>query len=80
VQVRQWFLDLSGPQGVIRVSGSGFPPDSMRIPPQWLPATAPSVVSASLLYFQSAQVREPPGDYIGNISMDARLQWLVLLR
>ena len=80
VQVRQWFLDLSGPGGVIRVSGGGFPPDSMRIPPQWLPATPPATVIASLLYYQSAQTRDPPGDYIGNVAMDARLQWIVRLQ
>jgi len=80
VNTRQWFLDLSGPGGVIRVSGNGYPPDSMRIPPQWLPATPPANINASLLYYQSGQVREPPGDYVGNISMDARLQWLVQLR
>ena len=80
VQTRQWFLDLSGPAGVIRVSGGGFPPDSMRIPPQWLPATPPATVIASLLYYQSAQTRDPPGDYIGNVAMDARLQWVVRLQ
>ncbi|NJD10776.1 MAG: hypothetical protein FIB01_10220 [Gemmatimonadetes bacterium] len=80
VQVRQWYLDLSGPAGTIRVSGSGFPPDSMRVPPQWLPGTAPAPLLASLLCYQSAQTRDPPGDYIGNIAMDARTQWVVRLR
>jgi hypothetical protein len=80
VQVRQWFLDLVGSQGVIRVSGNGYPPDSMRIPPQWLPATPPATVTASLLYYQSGQVNEPPGDYRGNLAMDVRLQWVVRLR
>jgi len=37
-------------------------------------------VTASLLYYQSVQVREPPGDYIGNVAMDARLQWTIILR
>ena len=80
VQTRQWYLDLSGPGGVIRVSGSGFPPDSMRIPPQWLPGTAPAKITASLLYYQSVQTRDPPGDYVGNISLDARVQWTVRLQ
>jgi len=79
-QTRQWFLTLNGPLGNIQVSGSGYPPDSMRVPPQWLPGTPPARINASLLYYQSAQLRDPPGDYIGNVSMDARLQWVVLLR
>lgn len=80
VQVRQWFLDLSGPGGVIRVSGANYPPDTLRIPPQWLPGTAPATVLASLLYYQSVQLREPPGDYVGNVALDARLQWVLRLR
>jgi len=80
VQVRQWYLDLVGSSGSIRVSGSGAPPDSMRIPPQWLPATPPATLLASLLFYQSAQTRDPPGDYIGNVAMDARVQWTVRLQ
>jgi hypothetical protein len=80
VQVRQWFLTLSGPAGTIQVSGSGFPPDTLRVPPQFLPGTPPTTIAASLIYYQSAQLREPPGDYIVNVSMDARVQWVVLLQ
>jgi len=79
-QTRQWYLSLSGPAGVIQVSGSGAPPDTMRVPPQWLPAEPPGTVIASLLFYQSAQVRDPPGDYIGNVAMDARVQWIILLQ
>jgi hypothetical protein len=52
----------------------------MRIPPQWLPAEPPGTVFASLLFYQSVQVRDPPGDYIGNVAMDARVQWTILLQ
>lgn len=80
VQVRQWYLTFSGPAGTIQVSGSGFPPDTLRVPPQFLPGTPPATILASLIYYQSAQVREPPGDYIVNVSMDARTQWVVRLQ
>lgn len=80
VQVRQWFMDLNGPTGTFRLSGTGFPPDTLRIPPQWIPATGPASVFASLLYYQSATLRPEPGDYIGSISMDARVQWSIRVR
>jgi hypothetical protein len=79
-QTRQWYLNLSGPGGSIQVSGSGLPPDSLRIPPQFLPGTPPATINAQLLYYQSLQVRPPPGDYIGNISMDTRVLWVIRLR
>lgn len=78
--VRQWFLDLTGPTGSIRVSGTGLPPDTLRIPPQWIPANGPAGVAASLIFFQSATLRPPPGDYIGAFSLDARVQWQITVR
>jgi hypothetical protein len=79
-QVRQWFLNLSGSAGTIQVSGSGYPPDTLRVPPQFLPGTPPATIIASLLFYQSVQTRAPPGDYIGNIAMDTRALWVLRLR
>jgi hypothetical protein len=79
-QVRQWFLNLSGSAGTIQVSGSGYPPDTLRVPPQFLPGTPPTTIIASLLFYQSVQTRAPPGDYIGNIAMDTRALWVLRLR
>lgn len=78
--VRQWFLDLNGPTGTFRVSGTGLPPDTLRIPPQWIPVSGPAGVSASLIFYQSATLRPAPGDYIGAFSLDARLQWQITVR
>ena len=75
----QWFLELRGSAGVINVSGSGAPPDTLRIPSQFLPAGTGKRVDATLIYFQSATIVSQPVPYIASVTLDVRTEWIILL-
>ena len=75
---RQWFLELRGQSSVINVSGSGAPPDTLRIPSQFLPAGTGGRVDATLIYFQSATVVAQPVPYITSVTLDVRTEWIIL--
>lgn len=75
---RQWFLTLSPSSGgSYRVSSDGLPPIPVSVPPRWIPEG--DTVRVRLIFSQSATVRDPPGDYIGAISVDSWFLWSVVV-
>jgi hypothetical protein len=72
---RQWFLTLSSDSGVFRLSSDGFPPDSIVVPPHWVPPG--DTVHVRLIFSQSTTLSDPPGDYLGLIAIDTWLFWTV---
>jgi hypothetical protein len=76
-RTQQWFLELRGDRGSIRVSGDGVPPEILRIPSQFVPPAPDGTVDITLIYFQSATTRPPPGDYITSVTLDVRTQWIL---
>jgi hypothetical protein len=76
---RQWFLELRGDAGSIRVSGDGPPPPVLRIPSQFIPPAPDRQVEAFLIYFQSATISQAPVTYIASVTLDVRLQWIIRL-
>jgi hypothetical protein len=77
---RQWFIDIRAGASSFRVSGDGPVPLSLRIPAEWIPVSPDNRATVSLIYFQTAQLRTPPGTYLGNITLDTRLNWVVLFQ
>jgi hypothetical protein len=75
---RQWFLELTGAGGSIHVSGDGTPPQTIRVPVQFIPMGAGNRVDATLIYFQSATVVNQPVPYISSATLDVRTQWVIL--
>ena len=78
-QTRSWALDLVSAESNFRIGGGGAPPDSIRIPPQFIPAAQNGRISAVLTYFQSGVYRPAPGDYLMNLTADVRVRWLIRL-
>ncbi|MEO5510666.1 MAG: hypothetical protein ABIV28_04200 [Longimicrobiales bacterium] len=76
---QQWFLELRGDFGSIRVSGDGPPPTTLRIPSQFIPAAPDKRVEISLIYFQSATTIPAPGNYIAAVTLDTRVAWVLKL-
>jgi hypothetical protein len=76
-QIRQWFLRLAGRSGAFNVSADGPPPDTIFIPARWIPAG--DSLEVRLIFNQSSVLHDPPGDYIGLITLDTRLFWTLLL-
>jgi hypothetical protein len=74
--VQQWFLTLDGEQGDFRVSADGPPPDPLLIPAYWIPAG--TRVEARLAYIQSVRVGAT-SDYVGLVTLDARLRWTFII-
>lgn len=76
---RQWFLTLSPSSGgrSYRVSSDGLPPIPVSVPPRWIPEG--DTVRVRLIFSQSATVRDPSGDYIGDISVDSWFLWTVVV-
>jgi hypothetical protein len=75
---RQWFLELAGAGGTIHVSGDGLPPDTLRIPSQFIPMGSGDEVDASLIYFQSAVVVAQPVPYVSSVTLDVRTAWIIV--
>ncbi len=74
--IRQWFLTLTSGDHSFRLSSDGSPPDSIRVPPNWIPVG--DTVHARLIFTQSHVLNESPGDYTGVITADTRLFWFIL--
>jgi len=74
---RQWFLDIRSGNRVFRLSSDGLPPLTLRIPAAWVPSTDPRAFM-SLIYFQTGQVRTPNGLYAANLTLDTRMNWVVV--
>ncbi|MEX2281968.1 MAG: hypothetical protein WEE89_05755 [Gemmatimonadota bacterium] len=79
-QIRQWFLELATNESSFRISGPGDPPDSLRIPPYWLPPASDGRVTAFLTYYVSGVYRPAPGDYLLILGASIRLRWNIRLQ
>jgi hypothetical protein len=77
--LRQWFLTLQSASTTLRISADAPPPATLTIPREFVP-TDSGTVSILLSDRQSTTLRPPPGDYVGIVSLDARLRWTVLVR
>lgn len=75
---RQWFLDIRSGFRVFRLSSDGPPPMTLRIPPSFIPAGGGGPLSISLIYFQSAQLGSGTPDYQASLTLDTRINWVVL--
>jgi len=75
--IRQWFLTLSGASPSFRVSSDGLPPTTLRIPVEWVPTPANGFIVVTLSYFQGGQQQGPSRDYIGNITFNITLRWII---
>lgn len=72
--LRQWFLQLIG-NVAFRISSDGFPPEELRIPPQFVPASVTKLVVIQMSFFQSAQIFS--NTYVGNFGHNVILQWVI---
>ena len=75
--VRQWFLTLSSGDRSYRVSSNGMPPIPVSVPPRWIPEG--DTVRVRLIFSQSAVLTEPPGDYVGAVTIDSWFLWTVVV-
>ena len=75
----QWFLTLNGARGTFRLGGDDEPPGRIFIAPEYLPVSEPGTVRATLIYQKSRRFSQPPNDYIGNLALDTRLVWIIVL-
>lgn len=76
--IRQWFLTLSGDEGIFRLAADGVPPALIQVPRVWVPPpSADGIVTADLIYFQSAILRSPANDYLFVVTLDVRMRWIV---
>lgn len=74
---RQWFLDISSGGRTFRLSATGVPPLTMRIPAEWVPPVQNNHAVVNLIYYQSSQLRSPENLYVGNVLLDVRLRWII---
>ncbi len=72
---RQWFMTLASTGGVFRLGADGIPPDTVIVPARWIPAG--DIVRVLLIWVQTADIRPPPGDYIGLVTLNAQTTWVV---
>jgi hypothetical protein len=77
-EITQWFLRLAGDSAAFGISADGMPPDTIVVPAHWLPRG--EELDVRLIYNQSSILRSPPGDYVGVITLDVRLFWIVHIR
>lgn len=78
--IRQWFLEMRGAGGAIRLSADGVPPERLVVPSLWVPEpAADGAVTVSLSYVQSATRASPTGDYVIAVSLQIRLLWTVVV-
>jgi hypothetical protein len=77
--VRQWFLDLAGRTGSVRLSADGSPPARLVVPAVWVPEPrADGTVLVNLNYVQSELRVGPTGDYVFSGSLHIRVRWVVV--
>lgn len=74
---RSWSLELSGAGGTLLLSGSGLPPEELRIPDTFLPHGGADMLRAVLVVTQSSTVRAP--NFRGNYGFIVRNSWIIQL-
>jgi hypothetical protein len=57
-----------------------LPPQTLRIPAEWLPQPTAGLIPVSLSYYQAGRQQSPSNDYIGNLSYTLQLRWLVRVK
>jgi len=77
VPFRQWFIEVRGNFNTFRISADGIPPLILRIPRTFIPVAA-TRAEVFMVYFQSASVASATRQYVGNVVLDVRLDWVVL--
>jgi hypothetical protein len=76
--IRQWFLQMTGAGGGIRLSADGPPPDRLVVPAIWLPTPLPDgSFRVTLTYAQSEGRMGPAGNYALSGSLSIRADWVV---
>lgn len=75
--IRQWFLTVAGTQRDFRISSDGAPPVILRIPAEWVPPVNTPTTNVFLSFFQSGQQQSPTRDYIGLITFNIQIRWIV---
>ena len=78
-QLRSWTVELASTEARFTLGGSGRPPETIRVPPQFVPEAQNGRVTAILTYFQSGVYRPAPGDYLLTLNSDVRVRWLLRL-
>ena len=76
--IRQWFLELRGDRSV-RISSDGLPPDTLPVPPNFIPTPVNGVVVATLSLYQSG-TQQQSHDYIGSFTYNFSVRWIVRVK
>jgi hypothetical protein len=77
--VVQWSLRIEGDAGVAAtITVDGLPPDPIRVPPDLMPPSTSGEWNARLALFLSVSLAPEPGDYIGLITLETRIEWVVV--
>ena len=77
---RQWFMEVRSGASVFRISSDGAPPSTLRIPSEFIPPSPGGRAIISMIYFQTASVRSDTNNYVANIVLDVRLNWVIVFR
>jgi hypothetical protein len=73
----RWSLDTSGPLGSISLGGVGYPPSSLRLPAELIPAAPTQIAIARLVLDQRVSVARPK--YVTNAILQAELRFFVTI-
>lgn len=74
--IRQWFLTLIGTAVSFRISSDGLPPATIRIPPDFVPASSGTML-VIMSFYQAGTLQSPVGDYIANVAFSFQIRWFV---
>jgi hypothetical protein len=76
--IRQWFLQMTGARGSIRLSADGPPPERLVVPTVWLPEPrSDGTFRVTLNYSQSETRVGPAGNYVLSGALSSRADWTV---
>jgi hypothetical protein len=75
--IQQWFLDMHGSGGGVRLSADGPPPERLVVPAAWVPAPGTDgLVHATLTYMQSETRTNPSADYVIAAVLQVPVRWV----
>jgi len=72
-----WFVTVVGAAGSVRVSADGVPPETIRIPPAFLPEPAGERWRVRLQVFEQVGLSGAGADYQAQLLLETRFDWLV---